>query len=461
MNKKELKNIENKVNIAEDITPLTKAYKNSFENDTQNYGSMSGSVLSWLQKLSARKLWAKRPLFSLSNKRQEKVWNKQFDNQRVLDILFNMERKLVSEGKCYLVVEPGLNNIPVIRIATTGNHIKYAGKLVKANIFTTILNGEYTYNINELYTIGNVKRSITREGVDIDGAEKVSIDRFRSEVGIKLKENETFTYEIPVVVVENIPTESGNGEGDLDSLGPQLISLQKIWNRIQWELDVNRTFIFTNDTSFGGASVSAASEAAYNKMVQQNIVVEKSGINAPGESNTTLSVAQLQLDQTWKAFGNTLGMIFEICGYKRNSDDKGTVQQNDLEIQQVRDSEITTFTMKERTRQTALKELINIYFSVAQDNEKEMSDVSVDIQYMNVKNETAMLDNLEKAINLKLISQVDAVAQYRNVTTKDAIKLIDEIKTETEDNKDLFENQLEDVKQPNTAPVENEGGNNE
>ncbi len=436
---KNYEQIKKQVNTQEVPTKLGSSYENDFKENTDNYGDISLTVLSWLQKLSARKLWAKRPLFSFTKKKQEKIWNKAFDKQRVLDLLFNVERKLVQTGKCYLVVEPGFKGSdPVIAIATFGNHIKRGNVLTKANIFTTILNGEYTYNINEIYTLGNVKRSITREGADIDGSENISIDKFRELVGISLVAEESFDYPIPVVVIENIPTESGNGEGDLDSLGTQLLSLQKIWNRIQWELDVNRTVIIVDDSQAGGGNVSSAKTAAFNKLVGKGIIVEKSGINAPGESNTSIAVANLQLDQAWKAFGNMLGMIFEICGYKRNSDDKGTVQQNDLEIQQVRDSEITAFTMKERTRQNALLDLIVIFFAVGQNTLLDLEDVSVDIQYMSVKNETQMLDNLEKAMNLNLISQVDAIAQFRNITTKDAEQVVEEIKKEKEENQALL-----------------------
>ncbi len=430
MNELELKNIKQNVNNT-DYTKLGSSFNNDLESDTLDYGDMYSVVEHWLSTLSARKLWAKTPIFGFKQDRQKKFWNKLFEDQQVLDnILYIMEQQLVKNGKCYLVVEPSIDNIPVIRMATYGNHFKFGNTVTRANIFTTIANGEYTYNINELYTIGAVKRSITKSGKDIDGTQNISINNFNKEVGATLLEDETFDYPIPVVVVENSPTLDGNGMCDLEGLTPYIISLQKTWNRIQWELDYNRSTILMNDTNASGGSISSLKDSAVNKYKQQNIIVEKSGGNPLGESNTSILVAQLQIDGLSKYFRQTLSQIFEVAGYKRSSDDKGSVQQNDLEIQQVRDSEITSFTRKERSRQNMLKQLITKTFQVA--GYSVPSEISIDIQYMNVKNETSMLDNLQKAIDMRLISQVDATAQYRNVTIEEAQEIVDGVNKEAD-----------------------------
>ncbi len=430
MNELELKKIKETVNNT-DVVKLNKSFQNDLESETLDYGDMYSLVEHWLSILSARKLWAKTPLFGFSQDRQKKFWNKLFEEQQVLDrILFIMEQEVVKNGKCYLVVEPGNNNIPAIRIATHGNHFRFGNTITRANIFTTIANGEYTYNINELYTIGKVKRSITKSGEGIDGTQNISVDKFNTEVGSTLLEDETFDYPIPVIVVENSPTLDGNGMCDLEALTPHVISLQKTWNRIQWELDYNRSVIYMDDTSSGGASIQSLKDGATNKYKQQGIIINKSGGNPLGESNSNVLIAQLQIDGLTKWFRETLSQIFEIAGYKRSSDDKGSVQQNDLEIQQVRDSEITAFTRKERSRQNMLKELITKTFQVA--GYAVPSEINIDIQYMNVKNETSMLDNLQKAIDMRLISQVDATAQYRNVPIEEAQDIVDKVNKEAD-----------------------------
>ncbi len=413
---------------------IKKAKQTPFEKDVLAYGDIRVSTIDWLSQLSAKKLWTKKPLFNISNKRIKEKWDKLFEDQNILDnILYNMETRLSKVGKVYLVVEPSIDgSLPVVRIAETGNHLKVAGKLVSANIFTTLITGQYTYNINEFYSLGKVKRSITREW--LEGGKtfnrNMSSEEFRNEIGIEIKENETFNYPIPVIVVENIPTLDGNGRNDSEGLEPHFLSLQKLWNRIQWEYDANRTVILVDDSLGSSANVETTRDNAYNKMVGQGIVVEKGGISSPNESNTSLLVAQLQTEVLWKDLNKLLGYIFEVAGFKRNSDEKGTVQQNDLEIQQVRDSEITSFTRKERARQTVLKDLIKIVCAMLGFDSPR--DINVDIQYMNVKNETQILENIEKELSIGIISKVDAIAKYRNTTQEDAKLILEDIKEQEE-----------------------------
>ncbi len=401
---------------------------NAMQAQTDENGDIRVVIKNWLAQLSALKLWAKPPLIETSNNRLNSLIERMMEEQDILDeILFVSEKKASLEGKVYVVVEPGTDT-PVVRIAQNGYHKKVGLTITEATIFTVITEGQINYFMTEVYSSVNsetnqVVRSITTEGVNKKTGKKeqlnVPSDQWKQKTKLDIKPKETFNYDIPVIVLQNHNTIQGNGHSDTYGMESWLDTLQNISNRINFELKVNITRIFMNAAYASGDSLAAKQDIAMIKLKNQEVVVENNNMDSEDDS-TSIIPGNLQLSpllDTWTYFGN---LIFETAGYKRNTDDKGSVQQNNLEIMLVRDSEITSFSRKERTRANFLKGIILAICDVDKNIKTRPETVVVNIQFLNIKDETIKLEQIEKRLNLGFITQVQAISESENITQKQA-----------------------------------------
>ncbi len=182
-----------------------------------------------------------------------------------------------------------------------------------------------------------------------------------------------------------------------------------------------------NHTQNGLAPIGAN---AYNDLVGKGLIVEKPGISSNGERRTEIVASSLDISSILTPFFKAYDWLLESAGFKRNSDDKGSVQQNDLEIQQVRDSEITTFKLKESTRQIFLTQIIKKMFEIL--GKPLKVNPIIEIQYMSVKNETAIIENMKSQLEMGVISHVDAIAKINNISKENAKTQLKEIQAEQE-----------------------------
>ncbi len=454
MDKEYLKSIAGK-ELPVGTTSMSTTDKVNADITLPQYGDIRNTIENYLSILSAKKLWAKEPIIQMSNKQTEqKTFDKIWKEQNILDkIMFVAEQEASKNGKVYVVIQKDTaGRPPIVRLATSGIHTEVGNQLVDVTVFTRITAGSRLYTIAQRFFGGKINTKITTEEEGDNGkVEQVDIDvnTFNETSGQNIVETESYTGSMPVVLLENINSFDGNGHSDLWNQEENLRLVQKLWDRIFWELDTNMTRIFT-DKSVGSGTTGQA-RATYNALVGKGIVVENPGITVGGEGRWNITTSNLDINTHMNAFFKALDFLMETAGFKRNSDDKGSVQQNDLEIQQVRDSEITSFKMKERTRQTFLTSIIKKIFEALGTPVK--NDPSIEIQYMSVKNETAIIDNMEKQINNALITRVDAIAKINNISQDEAKDKYKEIKAEQEAVQEaMVENQVEET------PKE-EGGN--
>ncbi len=428
--------------------------KPSFDFTIPQYGDLRATIEQNLSMLSAKKLWAKEPIIEMSNQQTEqKTFNKLWKSQNIQDkILFVMEQLFSKNWKVYVIVEADENGIPILRISESSIHTEVGNKLIDATVFTQILRGSINYVVAERFNNGSITRSIQGETTNDKGeieTTDIKVDDFNNDTGMTLKAIEEYQGAIPVILLENLNSFDGNGFKDMHNLDLTLELLQKYCNRIHWELDVNMTRIMVNQDVGSGTNGNAS--AAYNEVVGKGIVVETPGIMSTGTDRFNIIASNLDMEPLMKQFFKTYDFLLEQAGFKRNSDDKGSVQQNDLEIQQVRDSEITTFKLKERTRQTFLINIIKKMFEVL--GQPVKNDPKVEIQYMSVKNETAIIDNMEKLLKNQLINHVDAIAKIDNISKSDATAKYNLIKKEQEVN---MEKNIEAIEEEVKPEVNNE-----
>lgn len=420
-------------------------------------GNLRAMIENNFSILSAKKLWAKAPIIGLELKKNQKTFEKLWNEQNLqYKMLFVMEQLASKNGKVYAVIENN-GGTPIVRIAENGIHTEVGNKLIDVTVFTKISTGARNFIISQHFNGGNIKTSITEDGVDKDGNPEqrdVTIGNFNKDTGMNLEGTSSYEGSMPVILLENINSFEGYGLPDTYNLDEQIDLLQELYDRIRWELATNMSRIYVDDSVARG--VSGRADAAYNALVGKGIVVENPGISSKGESRFNYVASNLDIDSLLRPFFKVFDWIFESAGFKRNSDDKGSVQQNDLEIQQVRDSEITNFKMKESTRQIFLTSIIKKMFEMMGNPLKK--DPVVEIQYMSVKNETAIIENMKSKLEMGLISTVDAIAKTDNISKENAIKKLKEIDAEKLARLEMFPDE-ENVETDDTEKVE--GNDNE
>ncbi len=416
-------------------------------------GNIRNMITNYLSILSAKKLWAKEPIIEMGNKQiQQKGFNRIWKDQNLqYKVLFVAEQLASKNGRVYVVVQPDSNGVPIVRIAESGIHTEIGNKLVDVTIFTRITAGSRLYIVSEKYKGGTIFTKVTTDK-EVDGKIEtvdVDLDEFNKAADQNVKEIGSYEGLMPVVLLENINSYEGYGLSDTWNLEEQFLLIEKLWDRIFWELDTNMNRILV-DTSVGKGTAGRG-QAAYNHWVGKGIILETPGIALGGEGRFNLVTSNLDIDSLLRPFFKAFDWLFESAGYKRNSDDKGSVQQNDLEIQQVRDSEITTFKMKESTRQIFLTDIIKRILNVLNLNAK--TDPKVEIQFMSVKNETTIIENMKAQLEMNLITHADAIAKINNISQSNAKLKYSEVKSEVK--KDM-----EELPQPEIENKE-EGETNE
>ncbi len=407
-------------------------------NTPKTYGNVRLQLENYISLLSAKKLWAKEPIIQIIPKTEQKTFDNIWNNQNIQDkILFVTEQLASKNGRVYVVVKPDGEGGVYLQIAESGIHTERANQLYDVTIFTRVTAGSRLYTIAEYYKGGIVNTTITTEQ-DVDGKTQdvdVDIDEFNNEHNEDYTKTFAYTGSMPVILLENTSNYNGYGFPDLYNQDGNIELAQKLWDRIHWELSTNKNRIIVNATTDSGTGGQYRKTNAYETMVNDEIIVENNGLTLGDESRYTLQMSNLDVNSLMKPFFKQVDYIFEQAGYKRNSDDKGSVQQNDLEIQQVRDSEITSFTRKERTRQYFLTQIIKKMFETM--GKPLKTEPIVEIKYMSVKNEVTIIDNVDKLLKNGLITKVDAIAKIDNISQVAAKKKYNEIKAEAQESMEL------------------------
>ncbi len=437
-------------------TGLGKSDNKEADLSVPTVGNIRATIENYLSILSAKKLWAKAPIIQMPYKNEQKIFDKIWNDQNLqYKLMFVIEQLVSKNGKVYVVVQPDSNGVPIVRMAESGLHTEIGNKLVDVTIFTRITAGSRLYIVSERYKGGNITTKVTTDK-EVDGKTEtvdVSLDEFNKEADQNTKATGTYEGTMPVILLENINSYDGYGLSDTWNLDDQFALVQKLWDRIFWELDTNMNRIYV-DTSVGKGT-SGRGEAAYNHWVGKGVVVETPGISIGSEGRFNLVTSNLDINSLLTPFFKVFDWIFESAGFKRNSDDKGTVQQNDLEIQQVRDSEITTFKLKESTRQIFLCQIINKMFEIM--GKPLKFNPTIEIQFMSVKNETAVIENMKAQLESNLISHVDAIAKINNISQADAKTKFKEIQDEIE----TFTPEVDETETTDTTDTSEEGETNE
>ena len=401
---------------------------------TTNYGDMYSYIQDWFATMSRNKLAGKSPTISGIT---QKYLNEIILKNKLNTLLRNMTYNMSVIGEIGGTITLDNNGVPIFMLADTiAEHTRIGGKIVKQRHITNYTVGTRPIMLDEHFYFDNGVATVERVVSEVnDKGEVVEVQNgldLLGAFGLELKDKETFdTGLLPCFHIENLPTDNGRGRDDLYGAEALVIMIQRAWNRLGWDYDINLPRIYKLKQA--GSIRSNDLEKTKSDYVGQGLVEEIESIgNVIGESGSPITIyqSQYQGDQIFKTMKSLFTMIFEKQGFARDiPSEKGTAQETDFQLQQARNSEYTSFITKEDNLQQGLYEMFYIGLTMAG---KPTNNLVVSINTVEVRDPMSHIELLEKAYDLGVISKKDAVKDYNKIDEAQAENKLEEIDSEKE-----------------------------
>lgn len=351
------------------------------------------SLPNWISKRVANKIWKNKLDLSLIDKKYIKDLEKIIKSTKLHIMLYDLEKHMSLVGRKAALVQIEQKEVKFSYGDVLAHQIVF-GEYVFVQVLHEYSFGNILYQITETWNRKKVSRNITF----IDSSDKfkkkqdTTVKSFNEVTGLDLKQEWFHNLGfIPLVVFTNFESFEGIGESDFKDSIELLPTIDKHFNTLEWELDINKTRAFVTRGTSGMKNGSQSAEIIHKRLTSE-VVFETQGI-----SKDTFEYVQGNLTNTltpiWKSFYDAFTIFLLLSGYTEPLlNNVGTVQQNNGEIASERITETDTILKKVTARESQISELLFIALKLL-NVEVESEDIEVKIKPQ-IEDPSGILDSL-------------------------------------------------------------------
>ena len=412
------------------------------QDRTNDYGEAKKFIIDWLATFSRNKLGGKSPTISgIEQNYLRQIFNRNKWNTLQRNIVW----KLSTIGEVAGSITIDRNGVPVYMVADSiSEHTRIGGEIVKQRQITNYTIGDRPYVLDEHFFFENGVPTVVRtvEEYDAEKGQMVEVQnglKLLLDFGLYFKPKETLPVgsRLPCFHIENLPMPNGRGRSDIYGADEIIDMIQRYWNRLGWDLEVNMPRIFKQKAA---GSVRSNEVAKMKEQYVGNGIIEEvqtiSSIVGETGSPITIYNSQYQGGEIFKTFKSMFSMLFEKQGFARDiPSEKGTAQETDFQLQQARNSEYTSFLTKEDNLQQGFQEMLEIGLEMAG---KPYKDIAVQVNTVEVRDPLSQIELISKALEIGVMSQKDAVKDYNKIDETQAKVYMEEINKEKEEKAQMF-----------------------
>lgn len=332
-------------------------------------------------------------------------------------------------------------------------------------MLVTIISGNSgKYYLYQTHIPGKIIRSVRKveedkDGNDISADESFDNDEypwmsFLADANYNLKQvvnipNNTMTAHILI----NKPGEEDNyifGLSDVEVAKQQIEILDVAFESLAYTLRAARTRLVIRKTQGSTIQDLEGQELEGDEFMDGGVVIIQDRSGYP-DAPSPLSVSDPNpqaIEYAWKAYEKADIQVYTRVGLA-NPDDSDGAQKSEFEVSQIRDSEHSSLEKDIQLAQSVLKKVLEAIGAVLGiDLGKEYG---WEITRLDVKEETNMVENLERMYNNGWQTLVNTIAKANNIDPTDAAALLKEIDKEKEERKpdEIKEDDEEEIDKTN------------
>ncbi len=260
-------------------------------------------------------------------------------------------------------------------------------------------------------------------GMVIDQSKKTTTTKEAFEKETKTKQIEPskeVRKEINATYFQNIDTDDFRGLKSIDFADPLSLIIDKIWGRINWETDFNRSKLTIRNEQ--GMNAFVSQNQNYNEMWESGHIMLDNSFYAPmgdaGQRFQYLAAETGAVNAYLGALSFFLAMKLESIGFQR-AEASGDSQKIDLALKEQKEAETRMLTFKKQRREFGIKKMIQNMFKQLGKNVK-LSQIMVKIDMFEINTQNTIVDNILKLKHGDIIDASQAMQLLFNYSKEEA-----------------------------------------
>lgn len=328
----------------------------------------------------------------------------------------------------------------VVRAIKTANGLE-----TMITLFVRLVEGNVgTYFLYETHTKGRIYREAHTADGKNDGIspqeafaknDEVPWDSFRMDTGMNLKKEVVTPGVMTAFILYNKLGGDGFtgifGKPDSYGANTEIELLDDAWASLTYTLRFARTRIVIRKSS-GSVVTNLNAETEGDKILDGGVIVieDNNGYDNESSPYTMLDPNPETIRNAWTSLEKAHVRLYTRIGLA-NPDDSDSAQKSQIEVSQIRDSEHTALEKAIILTQSTFKRMLQTLGKLL--GVEVTEDDGWDIQRLDVRQETEILDNLIKLYQEGWITLEKAVSRANNISIQEAKGIIKKVKKEKKD----------------------------